>query len=294
MRFERMRAVDIFTVRGCPYHCTYCQQGAFGHTVRMHSAEYIANEIEDVYRTYRPDGISFSDDLFTLSAPRIDKLIGLLEERGLLGRIRYRADVRANLVNEKLIAQLKRLNVVSTSIGAETGSERLLSKLKGRGITVAQTRTAIRMLNAADIPVYICMMVGAPDETLEEMAQTEAFLRESLEWHPLNSCNVNALTPLPGTPLWDQCIREGLLDPSTPGRELGFTLDHFAHRCFHICRHVSREALEAMLRRLVRLRARKYRRALLRNDPLGFARYAVQAAARKAAGKLGPHRHVRP
>lgn len=284
MRFERIRAIDVFTVRGCPYQCTYCQQGAFGHTIRMHSAEYIADEIEHVYRTYRPDGISFSDDLFTVNARRVERLIELLGERGLLGKLRFRADVRANLVNGRLIDQLKRLNVVSTSIGAETGSERLLSQLKGPGVTVEQTRAAIRALNAADIPVYICLMVGAPDETPEEMAKTEAFLREALEWHRFNSCNVNALTPLPGTRLWEQCVAEGLLDPSTPSRELGFTAEHFANRRFHVCKHISRDELGAMLNRLVRLRARKYRQTLLRADPVGFAWYAVRAAMRKAAG----------
>ncbi|MBD3239346.1 MAG: radical SAM protein [Chitinivibrionales bacterium] len=283
MRFERIRAIDVFTVRGCPYQCTYCQQGAFGHTIRMHSAEYIADEIEQVYKTYRPDGISFSDDLFTVNARRVERLIELLEQRGLLGKLRFRADVRANLVNDRLIAQLKRLNVVSTSIGAETGSERLLSRLKGPGVTVAQTRAAIRALNDADIPVYICMMVGAPDESPEEMAQTEAFLREALGWHRFNSCNVNALTPLPGTPLWEQCVSEGLLDPSTPSRELGFTPDLFAKRTFHICKHISRESLKATLDRLIQLRARKYRQTLLRTNPFGFLRHALRAAIRRIA-----------
>jgi hypothetical protein len=214
----------------------------------------------------------------------VERLIELLDQRGLLGMIRFRADIHGNLVNGRLIAQLRRLNVVSTSIGAETGSERLLSKLKGPGITVEKTRAAIRALNAADIPVYICMMVGAPDETPQEMAQTETFLREALEWHRFNSCNVNALTPLPGTPLWEQCVAEGLLDPSTPSRELGFTSEHFANRRFHICKHVSRESLAAMLRRLMRLRAHKYRRALMRADPLGFIRYAIRALVRRIVG----------
>ena len=56
-RYEKKTCLDIFTVRGCPYQCAFCQQPTFGHTLRLHSAQYVVNEIEHVYQKYRPENI---------------------------------------------------------------------------------------------------------------------------------------------------------------------------------------------------------------------------------------------
>ena len=50
----------------------------------MHSAEHIADEIEQLVRDYKIEAFFIYDDLFTLNKKRLRELIKILKERDLL------------------------------------------------------------------------------------------------------------------------------------------------------------------------------------------------------------------
>ncbi len=278
---QQMTWIDIFTVRGCPFKCTYCQQAAFGHTLRLHSAEYVTNEIEHIYNTYKPQGISFSDDLFSINKNRLDKITHILEQKKLLDKLVFRVDVRANLVDDKLVESLKKLNVKSVSMGIETASERLLTKLKGGNVSMHHTTSAIEKLNNADIGIYGCLMIGAPDETLEEVKETEVFLKKFLKNHPRNTFNLNPLTPLPKTKVWDDCIKDGLIKEDIPWEEFDFSLEELKKRSYHICENISPKELIDTFERLYKLRRNRYYINLLKTNPYRFTTEILKSVKRK-------------
>ena len=204
---EYLRGTSILTSRGCPYKCVYCQVPQQWGKVRLHSAEYVAEEINLLIEKYNVEGIVIIDDLFILSIKRIERLIELLKEYGTLGEVKFLVDGRSNLINEKLLKLLKELNVVQMALGIESGSERVLDYLKKNSVTVEQNKNAVSLAQKHDIGVYAQFMLGAPTETKEEMLETIKFIREQ----PLKSMHISVTTPLPGTELWNYCKKEGIV-----------------------------------------------------------------------------------
>ena len=90
--------------------------------------------------------ISFFDDLFVASRPRLYKIIQLLKERQLSGKVSFTCSCRTNLVDEELASILSDMGVVSVGIGLESGNDDVLMYLKGESISVEHNRKAINTL----------------------------------------------------------------------------------------------------------------------------------------------------
>jgi len=223
MTNEYVRGTTIITSRGCPFRCVYCHVSAKWGRVRYHSAERVAEEIAVLVRRYRVEGIYVADDLFSANVHRVRAITRGLEERGVLGKVRFFLDLRANLVNEALILALKEMGVVRISLGLESGSERILRYLKGGDVSVEDGRRAVKLANRLGIGCHCCFMLGSPGETVEDIRQTQQLIREILEMSPSNFCQVNVTTPLPGTPLWEYARERGLIPKEIDWRQ--FSLD---------------------------------------------------------------------
>jgi len=209
MSNEFIRGTTMLTSRGCPYHCIYCHVAAKWGKPRLHSAERVVEEIDLLHQKYKVEGITMSDDLFVSSPSRIEKIIAGMRDRKLLGKIRFLVDLRANMVTDKLMQNLKKLGVEKIALGLESGSEPILKYLKGQEMTVQQNREAVRIANKHGIGCYCCFMIGAPPETKEDINKTRRLIREILDMSPMNFCQITVTTPLPGTQLWDYALEKG-------------------------------------------------------------------------------------
>ena len=87
----------MFSSRGCPYNCIFCNSTRFWNRIRFFSAEYVVDEIEYLLRDYHVNYISFADDLFVADRRRLEEIIRLLEKKNLLGKIRYTVSCRVDV-----------------------------------------------------------------------------------------------------------------------------------------------------------------------------------------------------
>ena len=92
-------------------------------------------------------------------------------------------------------------------MGLESGCQRILTYLKGGGITVEQNQRAVNLFSKAKINIQGTFIIGSPDETEEEIIQTLNFIKRS----SLTNFEVYLLTPLPGTPIWDEAKKMRLV-----------------------------------------------------------------------------------
>lgn len=197
--FPIYKHTHIFTSRGCPYRCVFCASSRFWDKVRFHSAEYIADEIDLLVRQFGVNFISFYDDLFVAKIERAEALARLLEKRGLLNKIGFSCNCRANLANHDLAALLVRLGIKYVTMGLESGDEQTLRYLKGDNVTVAQNREAIRIFREHGLRINAYFIIGAPRETGAQIMKTYDFIRQSKP----DLVGVSVLTPFPGTPVWE-------------------------------------------------------------------------------------------
>ena len=240
----------VFSSRGCPYNCVFCCSTRFWNKVRLFSAEYVVDEIEFLVREYRAYYISFADDMFVANRKRIEEIIRILERKNLLGRVRYTASCRANVVDEELAVLLKRMNVVCTLMGLESGNDEILSYLKGGNVSVADAYKAIAVLRKHGIAVNASFIIGSPHETRQQMMDTYKFIRKS----GLSLFDFSILTPYPGTPIWEYAKKMGAVSDDMPDWSvLNVNVFDKAEDVINLCEHLSTGELLEIYKKFDRL-----------------------------------------
>jgi radical SAM superfamily enzyme YgiQ (UPF0313 family) len=203
------KSTQILTSRSCPYHCVFCQAIPQHFTYRFHSAEYVVNEISELHYIYGFTEFGINDELFAANKPRIKKIIELLKEKGLLGKLKFAVNGRANLITEDLVDLLVQMGVVEVALGLESMSPRILSFLKDK-VTVEQNVSAVEILHKAGLRVGGLFMIGTPGETIEDLEFTYHYIKANRS--KFGGMTLCITTPLPGTPLWDICIKMGRIE----------------------------------------------------------------------------------
>lgn len=214
-RFNRndIRWIQLTTSRGCPYKCKFCQPSVLWGKYRMHSAEYVADEIEYVVNKYDINAIQVEDDLFTGNKTRLIKIIELLERKNLLGKIIFNVAARAEQINAEWVELFKKIGIVKVELGIESGSDKVAEYLKNSKKTTREINLkAIELLNKNDIAVFGSFIAGAPVEEYNDLIQTKKFMLKIKNMHKNNECSIGLATPLPGTELWDYTIQNELIN----------------------------------------------------------------------------------
>ncbi|MFH0938412.1 MAG: radical SAM protein [Planctomycetota bacterium] len=241
----------MFTSRGCPFRCIFCSSSRYWKNLRFFSAEYVVDEIERLKRDYKVRMISFFDDLFTAKLARVEEIVRLLEKRGLLGKIRFTCNCRADTVTPELARLLVRMGFVSVGMGLESGNEPSLVFLKGERATVAQNSKAINDLKNAGLHVNASFVIGSPQETQEQILETYNFIRHSR----LDLFDVYLLTPLPGTPVWDLAKKRGLVsDDWSNWARLDVNAYRHPEQAIILSEAMRADELLALYRKFIRMR----------------------------------------
>jgi radical SAM superfamily enzyme YgiQ (UPF0313 family) len=178
----------------------------------MHSAEYVADEIEYVVKKYNINAIQVEDDLFTGNKSRLTKIIELLGQKNLLGKIIFNVAARAEQINDEWVELFKTLGVVKVELGIESGSDKVAEYLKNsRRTTQVININAIELLNKNKIAVFGSFIAGAPVEEYNDLILSKKLILKIKKMYKYNECSISLATPLPGTELWDYAVQKGLI-----------------------------------------------------------------------------------
>jgi len=197
----------LLSSRGCPYRCIYCSSSKFWSSCRFHSPEYVVEEIKEIIYRFGVRSIHFTDDLFIAQKKRVEKISKLIKKEKINEIAQFNCLARANLLNEEVIKHLKQMNIVALSFGFETGCENVLNRIKRGTVTVQQNKDALKLAKKYGMAVDGLFMIGAPNETKEEMLETYRFIKEN----PLNTAQINVMVPYPGTDIWEYAKSRNLV-----------------------------------------------------------------------------------
>lgn len=202
MFYKKLPLVHIFTSRGCPFQCTFCQT-PFGKKVRFHSAEYVADEIELLVKKFNAREIKINDDTFNLVEERVLKIFDILGKRGI--RIGWACNLRADTVKSKsFFKAIKERGCWLVGFGLESGNQKVLDVLK-KGITLEQERQVCAWAKEAGLKVQASFIIGNPLDTEKTIMETIDFARSL----PLHYPSFAFMTPFPGTELWQTACEFG-------------------------------------------------------------------------------------
>ncbi|MDD5237473.1 MAG: radical SAM protein [Candidatus Omnitrophica bacterium] len=187
--------------RGCPFQCIYCDQQS-GKILRKRSIKKIIAEIKE-FHTLGIKDIFFVDDLFTLDRKRVFEFCnGILEEKI---DVFFKISARVDTIDREMLAMLKKAGCYRIHYGVESGSQRILNRLK-KGITIEQIENTFQLTKDAGIDTFAYFMLGCPGETRQEIMATINF---ALNLNP-SYAHFSIATPYPDTELYRMALEEGL------------------------------------------------------------------------------------
>ncbi len=197
------------TSRSCAYRCSFCTSnpGQSRASFRPHGAAYLRRYFSELKNKFSVRRLVLLDGCANYDPARFDEILSIIGELGL------RCDFPNGLRADKLtFAALRALSAVSdgVSISAESGDPEVLSHIFKKGMDLSAVERVASWCRELRLPIGIHYIVGAPGETPESVNRT---LRHALRMtddfgaRPL----LQNFVPIPGTALYGECERRGLL-----------------------------------------------------------------------------------
>jgi len=191
------------TRRGCPLDCSYCSTATIeGHRLRQRSP---AAAVRELTRWVKAgfNQVFFVDNTFNLPPSYAMDLCNLLAAASL--DVTWRCILYPRKISEDLVKTMARAGCAEVSLGFESGSNDILRALNKRFDT-AEIRQANRILTDYGIRRMGFLMLGAPGETRQSVAQSFDFA-ESLD---LDALKITlGIRIYPHTDLAKTAIEEG-------------------------------------------------------------------------------------
>lgn len=197
--YRRRWGATMVTSRGCPYRCSFCDRTIFEHIHKYNSAGYIYEHLRHLRDRFGVHHVNIYDDLFTAHAHRITELCERLVRQPL--GVEFNCAVRTGHTPGEMLTQLKRAGAFMVSLGIESADPAMLARHKA-GVTLDAVRTTVRQIHAAGLRAKGLFIFGLPGETPETLRTTSDFIL-SLD---LDDMNLTKFCPMPGAPVWDECI----------------------------------------------------------------------------------------
>jgi len=246
--------LHLFSSRGCRYRCIFCSNSRFWKKIRLFSAEYIFDELKEVMDKYHPKAITFYDDDFLTSKDRLNQLVSMIENSGMNKETEFNLMARVDSIDEEIVFLLKKMNVTVVSLGIESGSQKTLDFLKCGTSSVQKNMKAIELLAKIGIFTYGFFIIGAPNETEEDVLETLNFINKS----PLAGFSIYTLVPYPGTPIWDYAKERSLVSDSMPWSRLALNINESKDDIIILSEKISPKRLYQLYWQFQKVRKKKH------------------------------------
>ncbi len=249
--FKAARPVSfhLMTSRGCPNKCRFCSSSPFWGRVRYYPISTVIEQIASIIDQYHPDLIRIFDDLLVVNRRHLTGIRDQVVARGFNRKVAFATWVAGNSFDDEIAALLGDMNCTYLSIAVESGSPHIYKYLKGKWNSPARTANAIRLAARRGFWVDVSVIVGSPQETVEDMETTYRYLAKL----PVNAGMVALLKPLPGTKLWSEAKLRNLVNDSLEDWSAVETDDIRDPRCIFLAEKSTREEVATYLARIQKL-----------------------------------------
>jgi len=278
------KCMNISTVRGCPFNCSFCYNVFGVHTARARSPDSIIAEIKALKERYGVKAITFIDNLFITNRTKVLEFCEKMIEQKI--GVAWVTSARVDVVDLELLKKMRQAGCAWISYGLESGSQKMLDAMN-KSTTVEKMLKAIEATRKAGLFVYGSFMVGTPGETPETIKETVEFIKKIDLFVP----GIFIATPYPGSDLYEFALKKGAIPNeeefiSKCGEAFDLTVNVSGMSDAELLKWRSWAAREVIsdYRRRHRLEALKMDFTKLR---LTVARFGFSGTLKKIAGRAG-------
>lgn len=193
------RISTMFTSRGCPMQCAFCESGRlgtlWGKKVRFEPMDVIDQQLYQILAGgFR--GVQFYDDVLPLKKDRMYQIMVLLQKYNFVWRCFLRSDFILKNGGYEYLRDMADAGLVEVLVGVESASNRIKQNI-GKGTTIEQDTEVLSYCKKLNINYKASLILGLPGETRVSMEATRSWILK----HKPDRVDINTLIPMPGTPL---------------------------------------------------------------------------------------------
>ncbi len=201
--FDSYRIHSIYTSRGCPYSCAFCSDRGFWRgQIRRRSVNNVIEELQLIKSSFKKiDYIDIVDGTFTFDRRYLFSFCTTMMTRKI--DLKWRCTARYDNLDKELLEVMKQAGCSGLYLGAETGSDRLLSQIDKR-ISTQDIYRVSQMVFDSGILSATAILLGLPDEGREDAQETLKLMKKV----KTDIFDINSYIPLPGTELFTSVTEE--------------------------------------------------------------------------------------
>ena len=216
-----LHTLRVMTSRGCPYHCTFCNNTGLrrlfkdkGPWVRLRSIENVLSEVRLAISCFPTiESVNFVDDLFFVRpeeeieafAARYNEQVGLP----------LQMDAFPNTVSERKVRALAQVPIELISMGIESASDDTLKNIYLRPTPKKRIAEAIATFKKHRVRTEYHYIVNNPYEAEENVVETMRFIADHHRGRAV--LKVFPLMFYPGTPLYERARADGRIGTRDDG-----------------------------------------------------------------------------
>lgn len=196
---------SIVSSRGCVYRCRFCSCTQFARN--RWRPRSIKNTLEELHflASEGYEQFIFVDDSFTANPKNVIALCREMRKEKI--DMEWICEGRVDKCSYDMFWEIAKAGCKILYFGIESANQRILDYYNKR-ITPEQSENAVKKARKAGVDVIVgSFIVGAPDETREEIKNTIDFANRI----PIDLPQFNILGVYPGTEIWNEFEAKGLL-----------------------------------------------------------------------------------
>ena len=195
--------VSVVLGRGCSGHCAFCSTWWVNGKPRQHGTEWMAAHLALLWKIGARH-LVFHDDCLTVDRQAV------LDLCDVIGKYNFSwfGTTRVDMLDTELAIRMANTGCYLLAFGVESGSQTILDRMQKK-LDLSKAGVAREACRAANIHFRALIIRNYPGSTPKTDRETAAFLKKL---QPDDTGSVGATWVFPGTALYQECKRTGLID----------------------------------------------------------------------------------